>query len=203
MARAHYWQYLLNTEGQPIPNADIIVYNAGTDVKAYVFDSETGGIADDHTGTIINGIIPSSPHSLPPHTKTDANGFFEFWIGDHTEINGYQAGLKFKIAWSKTGSISPGEIDNVDISIDTNQAGVFTRSVSPEEWTGSGPYYVNIEHNLNKPYPMAICYDETRTSVAITITHVAPFTNTTVFNNTIDIGVVSEPTDTHYITIVG
>ena len=159
MSRAHFWQYLINTEGQPIPNADVSVYNAGGTTPAYVFDSETGG---DAFNTL-------------PQTTTDDNGFFEFWIGDHTELNGYQAGLKFKLAWSKTGTITPGEIDNVDISVDTNQAGVYTETVEAAQFTTAGPLeYIDITHNLNKPYPMAVCYDDASDEcVAITIKHIS------------------------------
>jgi hypothetical protein len=160
MARAHFWQYLTNTEGQPIVAANIGVYNAGGEgsAAAYVFKSETG---DD-------------PSNIIPQIVTDSEGYFEFWVADHTEVNGYAAGSKFKITWEKTGSIEPGEINNVDIWIDKNKASVYQEDFDTADFTiDGGNQYVDVIHNLNEPYPMVICYDATtETSVAITFKHV-------------------------------
>lgn len=95
-------------------------------------------------------------------------------MADHTEVNGYAAGSKFKICWEKTGSIEPGEINNVDIWIDKNKASVYQEDFDAVDFTTvDGNQYVDVVHNLNEPYPMAICYDGTTLeSVAITITHV-------------------------------
>lgn len=155
MARQHFWQYLINTEGQPIEGATINVYNAGTTTSAYVFLAETGGSA-----------------TQTPAITTDAEGFFEFWIGDNTEEHGYVAGSKFKITWSKPGSITTGEIDNVDFFIDKNKAAIYTETVETttlsSDVSGSFDYSVTITHDLNNLYPMVICYDDdTKQSVTI------------------------------------
>ena len=97
MARNHYWQYLLNEEGQPIEDADITVTLAGTSTAAYVFEAESGGVA-----------------TITPGITTSSTGYFEFWIGDSRETNGYAKTQKFKIQWAKTG-ISTQNIDNVDV----------------------------------------------------------------------------------------
>jgi hypothetical protein len=154
MARAHYWQYITNNEGQPLDEALISVYEAGGTTPAYVFSSEDGGVASNST----------------PQTTSDEDGFFEFWIGDNTETYGYPPGQKFKLSWSKTGVITPGEIDNIDISVETNKAGIYTETVEAASWTASGGVqYIDITHNLNRPYPLVICYDDAaQTSVAIT-----------------------------------
>ena len=47
--------------------------------------------------------------------KTNADGFFEFWVGDEWEVEGgYPFSQKFKLEWYKAG-ITAGAIDPVDI----------------------------------------------------------------------------------------
>lgn len=98
MARSHYWQYLINEEGQPIQSANIRIYKAGSTTPAYVYTQEVGG-------TATNSI---------PQVSTNSNGFFEFWIADASDTLGYAPSQKFKIQWQKTG-ITTGVIDNVNI----------------------------------------------------------------------------------------
>jgi len=100
MARAHHWEYISNEEGQPINGVDISVYVANSSTAAYVYTSENGGSA---TNTL-------------PQISTDENGYFEFWIADSSETNGYASG-KFKIKWSKAGVIDEGTVDYVDIIV--------------------------------------------------------------------------------------
>lgn len=98
MARYHYWQYLVNREGQPINNANISIYEAGTTTDATVYTSEFG----------------SDTVSVSPHLTTNQLGYFEFWIGDPDETSGYELGKKFKIKWDRSG-ISSGYIDYINI----------------------------------------------------------------------------------------
>jgi len=98
MSRFHYWQFLINSEGQPIPDANISVYLAGTDAPANVYFDEFG----------------SSKSSDAPQVITNNMGYFEFWIGDAAEEFGYQKGQKFKLEWEKPG-VALGEIDWIDI----------------------------------------------------------------------------------------
>lgn len=99
MARIHYWQFLVNEEGQPIEAAQISVYLSSSTSAAIVFDREYGG----------------TPTSSLPQTFTDQNGYFEFWIGDEGEgSNGYTNDTKFKITWAKVG-VAAGSINYVDI----------------------------------------------------------------------------------------
>ena len=99
MARIHYWQFLVNEEGQPIESANISVYLSSSTSAAIVFDREYGG----------------TPISSVPQTVTDQNGYFEFWIGDEAEgSNGYTNDTKFKVTWAKTG-VAAGSINYVDI----------------------------------------------------------------------------------------
>jgi hypothetical protein len=98
MARTHYWQFLINKEGQPITDAEISVYEAGTLNPVRIFNSEFG----------------SSYTSLTPQITTNEKGYFEFWVADNEETAGYPPSQKFKIAWDKTG-IESGYVDWIDI----------------------------------------------------------------------------------------
>ena len=98
MSRFHYWQFLLNKEGQPIPDANISVYLAGTEISANVYFDEFG----------------SNYSNTPPQIITNNMGYFEFWIGDASEEFGYSKGQKFKIEWEKPG-VALGQIDWIDI----------------------------------------------------------------------------------------
>lgn len=96
--RYHYWQFLVNQEGQPINLANITIYVAGTNNIATVYKNEFTG-----------DVITTSPHAI-----TNGAGFFEFWIGDEEEQFGYPRGTKFKLVWNREG-IASGTIDWVDI----------------------------------------------------------------------------------------
>jgi len=101
MARSHYWQYILNSEGQPVESVSITLYLAGTTTTARVYSSETGG----------------TPSSAAPQATTDTDGFFEFWVSNDSDdpTYGYATTQKFKIMWEKSGIISSATIDNLDI----------------------------------------------------------------------------------------
>lgn len=96
--RYHFWQFLINQEGQPINDAEISIYLAGTTTPARIY-----------TGEITSNVV-----NVAPQVLTNANGYFEFWIGDEEESLGYTRGTKFKIAWNRAG-IASGIVDNVDV----------------------------------------------------------------------------------------
>lgn len=98
MARKHYWQFLVTDEGNPIENASITIYEAGSENPVWVYTDEIGG-----TGT-----------ASAPQVTTSKKGFFEFWVATNDEANGYPITTKFKIAWSAPG-VSGGYIDYVDV----------------------------------------------------------------------------------------
>jgi hypothetical protein len=118
MARSHYWQFLLNNEGNPIKNADIYIYESGSETSAYIYGSENGGVASNTT----------------PHLRSNSLGYFEFWIADKNENNGYLPATKFKIAWSKPG-IASGYIDFIDI-------------FSPEAYIISSGFTGNLDNTI-------------------------------------------------------
>jgi len=98
MARKHYWQFLVTDEGNPIENAQVSIYIAGTEDPIYAFTDEVGGAYADSD----------------PQVTTSRKGYFEFWIADENEDNGYPLSTKFKIAWQAAG-VSSGYIDYVDV----------------------------------------------------------------------------------------
>lgn len=98
MARVHYWQFIIDEEGRPIEGADITIFLANSNEPAYIYEDEIGG----------------APLNSAPQLTTNTEGFFEFWIGDSSEVNGYKSTQKFKIYWERIG-IAAGMIDYVDI----------------------------------------------------------------------------------------
>ena len=101
MARSHYWQYILNSEGQPVEDVSITLYLANTTTPARVYSSETGG----------------TPTSAAPQTTTDANGFFELWVSNNSDdpTYGYDTTQKFKLKWEKAGIVAASTVNNLDI----------------------------------------------------------------------------------------
>ena len=113
MARKHYWQFLVTDEGNPIENAQISIYTAGTEDPVYVYTDEVG----------------AGFSSTAPQTVTSRKGYFEFWIADENEANGYPLSTKFKIAWAAAG-VSDGYIDYIDV-FSTSWAPVDETDVDP------------------------------------------------------------------------
>lgn len=98
MARIHYYSFITNDEGQPIPLVEVSIFLAGTTTAAKIFNHPLSGTSDDTV----------------PQLITNTLGYFEFWIGDTAETDGYENTQKFKIYWEKAG-ITSGYIDYVDI----------------------------------------------------------------------------------------
>ena len=63
--RGHFWMWLCNEEGQPIPSANISIYAGNPGPLAWIFHEEEGG----------------TPTQEAPQCVTDDYGYFEFWIG--------------------------------------------------------------------------------------------------------------------------
>jgi len=100
MARIHYWQYIVNEDGEPVENAIIRFYLADSTTEAEVFLHPTAG---------------TTTTSSVAELVTNSNGFFEVWFGDELEnTGGYEASQKFKLTWSKAG-IASGVINKIDI----------------------------------------------------------------------------------------
>jgi len=139
--RVKYWSYLLNDEGQPIENANVYIYEAGTLNSASVFTTEIGGTA-----------VSSAPQVI-----TDSDGYFEFWIADNNETDGYSRSQKFRIKWFKA-NVAEGDIDNVSIL----PMGPGYYYDTTDSWTlGASGYYYDVNHGLGVNFPVVQFYDTT------------------------------------------
>lgn len=99
MARVDYWQYLLDSQGNPLQYANVRVYLAGTSIEANIYLDETFG-----------SVTKSSVENL----RTDQYGFIQFWIGDRYEVEGgYPNEQAFKVVWQNTVDGIQEEIDNL------------------------------------------------------------------------------------------
>ena len=99
MSRCHFWNFLTDANGSPIESADISIYLAGTEVAANIYTNEFG------TNVV----------SQTPQTKTNALGYFEFWIADSADSKaGYSNNQKFKLVANRIG-VADIMIDYVDI----------------------------------------------------------------------------------------
>lgn len=187
MAKAHIWQYIIDNEGAAVPGASINIYVKNVLSDEYEF-------ANYYTSE-------TSSSSLSGESIiSDNNGFFEFWLGDYRETAGYTTSRKFRITWEKEG-ITSGFINDVNISLDANQAGLHSEIVEADQFiTGVDFESVDITHNLNKPYPIIICYDmENQTVVATTAIYVSD--NITKVN--VSKSIYNSGGKRSYITIVG
>ena len=203
MSRSHYWQYLVNEEGQPVNEANISIFLNGSTVAAWVYLSQSGG----------------SPLNSTPQVQTNDEGFFDFWVADESESHGYVDTQHFDIAWSKPGVITDGGIDDIIIYIapdpvdetDTDtvknklvsnylanywggKAGVITLSAASGSWTlsaGIAPvgcetgcdadYFHVFEHNLDNSYPVVQVWDETSDETIYYIAEIIDSDNTRVW----------------------
>jgi hypothetical protein len=99
MARADYWQYLVDRRGRPLEDAEVRIYLAGTLIEANIFTHPEFG---------------SFNVSSSVDLKTNKFGFVQFWIGDQWEIEGgYDEDQLFKIVWQNTVDGIEEEIDNL------------------------------------------------------------------------------------------
>jgi len=101
MARVHFWQYIVDTEGRPLEDVNIRFYlNDNPSEEAELF-----------THPSIGSPVTSSEGAL----TTNGNGYFEFWVGDEFEsLGGYVSTQKFRLTWERAG-ILLGQINNIDV----------------------------------------------------------------------------------------
>lgn len=104
MARLHYWQYIVDEEGTPLDSVEIRFYL-----------SDGTGIGTVEANIFLNPTTGAITTTSEANVITDANGFFEFWVGDAYEVEGgYAFDQKFRLTWYKAGLVE-GYIDPVDI----------------------------------------------------------------------------------------
>jgi hypothetical protein len=139
MSRIHYWKYIINSEGQVIPDTPLTI-EVQTGGNAFVYLQESGG----------------SPTDTAPQVTSDASGFVEFWVGNINETSGYPPRTKFKLSWTDDDGLV--EIENVDIVPNTAQFTSDTTSL----WTSAagGEYYYDMVHGLQNNYPLVQCWNQ-------------------------------------------
>ncbi|MHA2030694.1 MAG: hypothetical protein ACW99Q_15015 [Candidatus Kariarchaeaceae archaeon] len=105
MSRIHFWQFLKDDQGRPIPSADLKLYLANTSTEATIYGSRAASATDP---------IDQSTWQTSP------SGFFEFYIGDEFEASpniGYSHLQKFDFQWSASGHspVASGVLDGVQL----------------------------------------------------------------------------------------
>jgi hypothetical protein len=150
MARYHYWQYIVDEEGSPLDSVDISFYLSDQPtVFANIFLNPTTG-----------AITTTEQAGL----KTDANGFFEFWVGDPWEVEGgYEHSQKFRLEWYKAGIIA-GAIDPVDIfpplpSVDETASGQAIGEREKKNKLISNALAYKWNQHIDLPVPSASPHD--------------------------------------------
>jgi hypothetical protein len=104
MARYHQFGFIVNEAGEPIENAEITVYEAGSDVIANLYYDEFG----------TSNSVTTPGLSAGPQLSTLSNGYYEYWIGDIYEPYGYVNEQKFKLTWVRVG-VASGMIDYINV----------------------------------------------------------------------------------------
>jgi len=85
MSRVHFWAFLKDEEGRPLPDADLALYEANTKTNAIIFASRAASASD---------YIDQSTWT------TNSSGFFSFYIGDEYEdVASYPNSQKFDLTW--------------------------------------------------------------------------------------------------------
>lgn len=147
--RVHFWQFLRDDAGAPVGGADISVYLAGTTTPAVIYTDEIGG----------------QIRNAAPHLKTNSAGFFEFWVGDDTELYGYPITQKFKVSWDKAGIVSssidyvaivPAPIPALSAVDETGTSTSKTKMVSDllaKTWTDHTSNNTHIVHGISEVDP--------------------------------------------------
>lgn len=118
MARIHFWQYIINDEGEPLENVNVRIYKSDSPTsEANIFTHPVAGSATSSTTAALS---------------TDGNGFFECWFGDVNEgSSGYSSTQRFNVTWNRAG-MGDGYINNVNVYPNTFRV-VLTDNVSADK----------------------------------------------------------------------
>jgi hypothetical protein len=101
MSRYQYWQYIVDEEGRPLE---------GVNIRFYLSDSP-----NTEADIFLSPTLGSPTKSSIADIESNADGYFEFWVGDEYEtVGGYVSTQRFRITWERAG-ILMGYIDNIDI----------------------------------------------------------------------------------------
>jgi len=145
MSRAHYWQYVLNTEGQPVSGAVISLHtNSPTTTANQVTLYTTADGSTTVTSMTTNNI-----------------GFFEFWVTDSTidTTYGQNTNISFVLKISR-GTGDEQEIS--DIHLHFAPPRMYSKPIETLWVPSAGGYLSYITHNLNTLYPLVQIWNGTR-----------------------------------------
>lgn len=134
--RAHYWQYVLNTEGQPVSGAVVSLY--------------TGTETISENQVIL--YTTASGSTTASSITSDNIGFFQFWVADKSEENGQNTNTPFILKISR----GTGDIQYLyDIRLYFSPPRMYSKLLNTA-WTfvSAGSYEYSIAHNLNTNYPL-------------------------------------------------
>jgi hypothetical protein len=157
MARAHFWQHILNIEGQPIPNVLV-------------------RIKEDISGSYISFYTTSSGGVPSASILTDSKGFFEVWVPDKeiTLENGCATNSTFTINLSASSFEAYDYMSGIQLLFQPPR--MYTLDVSGANIveSPSNVYTVLAEHNLNTDFPIVQAWlnDGTLRSVEVSCTSV-------------------------------
>lgn len=138
MARSHYWQYILNSEGQPLGGAVIRVFRTLSSDPIILYTQSAGG-------------------DPVPSVTSRSDGFFEFWVPDIKESGGgYSTNDTFKLVASGSTML---ETTITDLQFLFKPPRMWSESMVstagfPLSAHGDGTIYSKkFVHNLNTRYP--------------------------------------------------
>ncbi len=145
MSRAHYWQYVLNTEGQPVSGAIVSLHT------------------DSPTTTANQITLYTTAAGLTTSTSVTTNniGFFEFWVADKSEstTNGQNTNISFVLKISR-GTGDEQEIS--DIHLHFSPPRMHSQLLTTSWISSAGGYISYVTHNLNTSYPLVQIWNGTR-----------------------------------------
>lgn len=102
MSRVHFWSFLKDEQGRPIPDANLKLYLTNTLTEATIYATRAASATD---------VLDQSTWS------TNTSGYFEFYIGDAFEVApnvGFDHDTLFDLVWSASAHdpAAVGIIDN-------------------------------------------------------------------------------------------
>jgi hypothetical protein len=150
--RTTLWEYILNSEGQPVEGAIVNLYDGDDIVNFYT--SESGTI-------VVNNVV------------TDSNGFFQIWVEDKSDtIYGMATNTSYTLVISG-GTFPVRTIDGIRLNFPSPKIFELSSPTSDlfVEQGSTGVYDITIEHKLNTDYPIIQVYNtETRSTIPFTAT---------------------------------
>ena len=180
MARAHFWQHILNSEGQPISGATIT-------------------LDEDITGLPISFYTTAAGGTKVSYVKTNKYGFFEVWVPDK-EIsldNGYATNTTFtlNVSSESLGLLEP--ITGIQLLFQPPRVytDVFEDSASEIENPATNVYSVVVEHMLHTDFPLVNAWLDTQS---------IPISCTSIDSDSLSVSAYSvSPPTKFYVNVVG